>query len=131
MIRFIPDPDMNIILSNIILIVIGLFFVDGGSSNVLWLWQGWWPDAGHDATDTNTTTGSGFIRWHSERRAAMNTINEYRRLKYNRSSHKMRLVWAGHEPEEFVSLFPYWKVNEHVKILNEKVWISSLVEIFI
>ena len=99
-----------------------LFFVDGGSSNILWLWQGYWPDVGHEANDTNTTTGSGFIRWHSERRAAMNTINEYRRLKYGRASRTMKLVWAGHEPAEFISMFPYWKVDEHVKAINEKVF---------
>lgn len=97
-----------------------LFLVNGGSDNVLWLWQGWWPDVGHEATDTNTTTGSDFIRWHSERRAAMKTISEYRRVKYGQRSHDMKLVWAGHEPESFVNLFPHWTVKEHIKALNEK-----------
>ena len=52
----------------------------------------------------------------------MNTINEYRRLKYGRASRAMKLIWAGHEPDEFISMFPYWKVNEHVKTINEKVF---------
>lgn len=97
-----------------------LFFVDGGPSRVLWLWQGWWPDVGHDASDTNTTTGSGLIRWHSERRAAMNTIDEYRHMKYKNRSHSMKLVWAGHEPDDFISLFPSWEIKDQIKILNEK-----------
>ena len=95
--------------------------MDGGSSKILWLWQGWWPDVGHDANDTNTSTGSGFIRWHSERRAAMNTISEYRRLKYGRTSQTMRLVWAGHEPDEFICMFPYWKVNEHAALAENAI----------
>ena len=99
-----------------------LFFVDGGPSRVLWLWQGWWPDVGHDASDTNTTTGSGLIRWHSERRAAMNTIDEYRHMKYKNRSHSMKLVWAGHEPDDFISLFPSWEIKDQIKILNEKVF---------
>lgn len=61
----------------------------------------------------------------------MNTINEYRRLKYGRASRAMKLIWAGHEPDEFISMFPYWKVNEHVKTINEKVLVhfSSILRI--
>ena len=106
--------------------VAALFLVDGGSSHVLWLWQGWWPDVGHDATDTNTTTGSGYIRWHCERRAAMNTINEYRKIKYSTQNRVMRLVWAGHEPDDFIRLFPSWTVKEHIKSLNEQVWLCYI-----
>ena len=31
----------------------------------LWLWQGWWPEIGHETGDTNLSTGSGLIRWHA------------------------------------------------------------------
>jgi hypothetical protein len=32
-----------------------------------------------------------------------------------------RLVWAGHEPREFINLFPEWTELEEVKIFNAKV----------
>ncbi len=32
-----------------------------------------------------------------------------------------RLVWAGHEPRQFVNLFPEWTAREDVKIFNAKV----------
>ena len=99
---------------------LGLFFIDAGENGGLWLWQGWWPEVGHEAGDTNTTTGSGLIRWHSERRAAMQTISEYSRIKYRRSV-KAVLVWAGHEPQEFIDLFPYWTVDDTVTELNQQV----------
>jgi hypothetical protein len=39
-----------------------------------------------------------------------------------------RLVWAGHEPRQFVNLFPEWTAREDVKIFNAKVsWINSSV----
>ena len=90
----------------------------------MWLWQGWWPDVGHDANDTNTTTGSGFIRWHSERRAAMQCIYEYRKIKGFRNR-AMKLVWAGHEPEDFTNLFPRWILKDHIKTLNDQVIILN------
>ena len=42
-----------------------LFLVEAGNEK-LWLWQGWWPDVGHEANDTNMYTGLGIIRWHAE-----------------------------------------------------------------
>ena len=88
----------------------------------LWLWQGWWPDVGHDLGDTNVATGSGKVRWHSERRAAMQTAVEYTRAKYQGSQRqKVRLVWAGHEPSEFVDLFPFWTLDHSVKDINQNV----------
>ncbi|CAB4067923.1 SVIL [Lepeophtheirus salmonis] len=67
-----------------------LFLLDVGTK--LWLWQGWWPES---------ETGSdgykdGSVRWHAERRAAMQTAST-----------------------EFKNLFPFWKHNESVEILNQ------------
>ena len=90
----------------------------------LYLWQGWWPDVGHEANDTNMSTGSGLIRWHAERREAMRTIKEFQRSKFSRQSGPrpaMELVWAGHEPEEFTNLFPFWTHHEDAEHLNAKV----------
>ena len=38
-----------------------LFLVEAGNEK-LWLWQGWWPDVGHEVIDTNMSIGSGIIR---------------------------------------------------------------------
>ena len=99
-----------------------LFLVESGTEK-LWLWQGWWPDVGHEANDTNMSTGSGMIRWHAERREAMRTIKEFQRSKFSKVSPKpsMELIWAGHEPQEFTNLFPFWTHHEDVEILNAKV----------
>lgn len=80
---------------------------------------------GHEVGDTNVTTGSGKVRWHSERRAAMQTAVEYTRAKYGRGQ-KVRLVWAGHEPSEFVDLFPFWTVDPSVKDINQNVSASMI-----
>lgn len=98
-----------------------LFLIESGNEK-LWLWQGWWPDVGHEANDTNMTTGSGLIRWHAERREAMRTIKEFQRAKFSKMAQRpsMELVWAGHEPVEFTNLFHTWKLDEDVKNLNEK-----------
>ena len=89
----------------------------------LWLWQGWWPDVGHEANDTNMSTGSGMIRWHAERREAMRTIKEFQRSKFSKISPRpnMELVWAGHEPQEFTNLFPFWTHHEDIENLNAEV----------
>jgi len=97
-----------------------LFFLDAGPRDGLWLWQGWWPDVGHEANDTNVTTGSGKVRWHSERRCAMQTALEYTRAKYGSKRPKVRLVWAGHEPKDFVNLFPFWTLNPSVMDINQE-----------
>ena len=103
-----------------------LFLVESGTEK-LWLWQGWWPDVGHEANDTNMSTGSGMIRWHAERREAMRTIKEFQRSKFSKMSPKpsMELVWAGHEPQEFTNLFPFWTHHEDVENLNAKVIILT------
>ena len=99
-----------------------LFLVESGTEK-LWLWQGWWPEVGHESNDTNMSTGSGMIRWHAERREAMRTIKEFQRAKFSKMSPRpsMQLVWAGHEPEEFTNLFPCWTPSDEVTILNAKV----------
>jgi len=94
------------------------------------LWQGWWPDVGHEVNDTNVTTGSGKVRWHSERRAAMQTAIEYTRSKYSSSaSSKVKLVWAGHEPQEFINLFPFWTLDENVRDINQEYVENAELEV--
>jgi supervillin len=97
------------------------FLVEAGNEK-LWLWQGWSPDVGHEANDTNMTTGSGIIRWHAERREAMRTIKEFQRSKFSKLTHQtrppMELVWAAHEPLEFTNLFPSWTPHIDVETLN-------------
>lgn len=78
----------------IFLISTALFLVDVGGST-LWLWQGWWPDQLRDSKDTNVSTGSGMIRWHEERKFAMQTTKEFRNRKYQSAKPPMKLVWAG------------------------------------
>ena len=38
----------------------------------------------------------------------------------------MKLVWAGHEPDDFISLFPSWEIKDQIKILNQKVFFNCL-----
>ena len=101
-----------------------LFLVEAGNEK-LWLWQGWWPDVGHEANDTNMSTGSGIIRWHAERREAMRTVKEFQRSKFSKLTNQarppMELVWAGHEPLEFTNLFPSWTHHIDIQTLNYKV----------
>merc|ERR1719510_1110048 len=109
-----------------------LFLIESGTEK-LWLWQGWWPEVGHESNDTNMSTGSGMIRWHAERREAMRTIKEFQRAKFSKMPPRpsMQLVWAGHEPEEFTNLFTSWTPCDEVTILNAKfVGDSSLDRVF-
>merc|ERR1712141_228419 len=88
-----------------------LFLVESGAEK-LWLWQGWWPEVGHESNDTNMSTGSGMIRWHAERREAMRTIKEFQRAKFSK-------------------LFPCWTPSDEVTILNAKfVGDSSVDRVF-
>ena len=68
-------------------------------------------------------SGSGQVRWQAERRAAMQTILSYRRAKYGSGSRAppAKLVWAGHEPQHFVNIFPEWSCNEEVAKINKEV----------
>ncbi len=63
---------------------------------------------------------TGEVRWHAERRAAMSTLVSYL-AAVGRPEGAARLVWAGHEPTQFINLFPEWTVREDVKIFNAKV----------
>ncbi|XP_040573145.1 uncharacterized protein [Lepeophtheirus salmonis] len=90
-----------------------LFLLDVGTK--LWLWQGWWPES---------ETGSdgykdGSVRWHAERRAAMQTAVDLWKISHGDSELVAELVWAGFESTEFKNLFPFWKHNESVEILNQ------------
>jgi len=102
-----------------------LFMLDCGSQ--LYLWQGWLPsdsDSEDSDSPSATTTGSGQVRWHAERRAAMQTLLEYRKAKYGNPVPSARLVWAGHETREFINYFPQWVVNHEVTKIN-KEFVSS------
>jgi len=105
--------------------------VEAGNEK-LWLWQGWWPDVGHEANDTNMSTGSGIIRWHAERREAMRTVKEFQRSKFSKLTNQarppMELVWAGHEPLEFTNLFPSWTHHIDIQTLNYKFVGDSSVD---
>lgn len=102
--------------------VSALFLFDTG--NKLWLWQGWWPER-EDDLDSTDQTGSGVIRWHMERRAAMQTALEYWKKKHADFEDKpICLVWAGLEPIAFTNLFHKWDDREDVAELNIKVFLS-------
>ena len=84
----------------------------------LYLWQGWQPS---DTETGEESTGSGAVRWQAERRAAMMTIISYARAKYGGARPPLRLVWAGHEPQDFVNFFPEWSLNNLVARTNQEV----------
>ena len=69
----------------------------------------------------------GLVRWHAERRAAMSSVLAYRReveREEGRGGVVLVLVWAGHEPQEFINLFPQWRENEDVYAYNTEVTIQ-------
>jgi len=111
----------------------GLFMFDCGS--LIWLWQGWLePDSEtpNEGTVSGANTGSGLVRWHAERRAAMSSMLEYARevrRAEGRAEVDLRLVWAGHEPQQFINLFPVWVQNEDVAIYNQDMLETPSVEI--
>ncbi len=64
---------------------------------------------------------TGEVRWHAERRAAMSTLVSYLAAVGRPEGAAARLVWAGHEPTQFINLFPEWTAREDVKIFSAKV----------
>jgi len=102
----------------------GLFMFDCG--DVIYLWQGWTEtdsNVGSEVTAAGTTTGSCQVRWHAERRAAMSSMIEYRRVvrrEEKRGDVELKLVWAGHEPQAFINHFPTWNIDEDVKFYNRE-----------
>ena len=64
----------------------------------------------------------GLVRWHAERRAAMSSM-----LEYAQRGVALQLVWAGHEPQEFINYFPQWTLNEDVQFYNREVGLTCLV----
>ena len=56
----------------------------------------------------------------------MMTIISYARAKYNRAYPALKLVWAGHEPQDFINFFPEWSLNNIVARTNEEVTRVSL-----
>lgn len=102
-----------------------IFLLDNGHE--LWLWQGWWPelesDSDSDSDRPHTDqTGSGAVRWQSERKAAMQTALDYRLLLKDKNV-PAYLVWAGLEPFGFTNLFPTWIDRDDVAEINMKVGI--------
>ena len=60
----------------------------------------------------------------------MMTIISYARAKYTSSSSSsaqppLKLVWAGHEPQDFINFFPEWSLNTIVARTNQEVIILS------
>lgn len=51
----------------------------------------------------------------------MMTIISYARAKYGGARPPLRLVWAGHEPQDFVNFFPEWSLNNLVARTNQEV----------
>lgn len=53
----------------------------------------------------------------------MQTVLSYRAAKWSESREKPRvcLVWAGHETQEFINLFPMWSNNAEVAQINKEV----------
>jgi supervillin len=107
------------------ILITALFVLDSGKE--IWLWQGWWPeresvDGNDDDEDTSQNLdkdrGSASIRWQAERRAAMQTVLDYWKLKYGDKPTKAFLVWAGLEPIQFTNLFPDWNDRDDVAEMN-------------
>jgi len=106
-----------------------LFMLDCGTQ--LYLWQGWIPsdsEAEDPESPSAVTTGSGKVRWHAERRAAMQTILEYRKAKYGKPVPAAKLIWAGNETQEFINYFPQWVVNHEVSKTNREFVASDDLE---
>ena len=87
---------------------------------MLYLWQGAFPGE-EEGEEAGATTGSGLARWQAERRAAMQTLLSYRKARYGQPVPAARLVWAGHEPQEFLNHFPYWTHNPDTARANREV----------
>ncbi|KAG5306405.1 SVIL protein, partial [Pseudoatta argentina] len=90
-----------------------LFLLD--DKNVIWIWQGWWPDS-----ETEDQSGSKTVRWQAERRAAMKIAIRYWRETRNAQTTNLPiyLIWAGLEPLQFINLFPEWTYRDDVAELN-------------
>ena len=61
------------------------------------------------------------MRWQAERRAAMQTVLSYRAAKWPSDKPRCSLVWAGHETQDFINLFPEWINNAEVSRVNKEV----------
>ncbi len=51
----------------------------------------------------------------------MQTVLSYRAAKWPGKEPLCRLVWAGHETQEFINLFPEWMNNAEVSRINKEV----------
>ena len=111
-----------------------MFLLDAGQC--LYLWQGWFPvetsDNAEDDTGDIVTTGSGEVRWQAERRAAMQTVLSYRSSKWSSRSSRppVKLVWAGHETQEFMNMFPEWSQHQDIARINKEVGFVTVIIIF-
>lgn len=93
-----------------------LFLLD--DKNVIWIWQGWWPDS-----ETEDQSGTKTVRWQAERKAAMTIAIQYwRKTRSTQTTNfPIYLVWAGLEPLQFINLFPEWTYRDDVAELNMEV----------
>ena len=104
-----------------------LFLLDNDTE--LFIWQGWF-DSMYDvhsnnviANEMDATNGSSKIRYTENRKCALQTAINYWNYKHpnKEDSFKGFVVYAGLEPVEFISLFPYWEVNERARNCNLNV----------
>ena len=51
----------------------------------------------------------------------MMTVISYARTKYTTAQHSLKLVWAGHEPQDFINFFPEWSPNTNIARTNQEV----------
>ena len=58
----------------------------------------------------------------------MQTVLSYRAAKWPSDSDKPRcsLVWAGHETQDFINLFPEWINNTEVSRVNKEVIVRGM-----
>ena len=60
----------------------------------------------------------------------MSSILDYKKeieRMEGRKETNLVLVWAGHEPQEFINLFPQWELNSDVKLYNAEVQSFTLI----
>lgn len=104
----------------IFIIISALFLLD--NKDVIWIWQGWWPDS-----EAEDQSGSKTVRWQAERRAAMTLAIRYWQKTRNTQTTNLPiyLVWAGLEQLQFINLFPEWTYRDDIAELNIEVYLHN------
>jgi supervillin len=102
-----------------------LFLFDNHSE--LYVWQGWFDCSSTNESESLTIAKSDDnsvkIRFDLERKCALQTAINYWNCKHAALNKEFRgyVVYAGVEPIEFTSLFPFWKPNKNAKNSNLNV----------